>query len=76
LVLQRRLQELEARLAPVVDGDSLAIDQAAGGQLDRCFDQRLELVAPILAVAGPGGGDAVTDGQLEAVAVIFDFVDP
>ena len=62
-VLERRLEQLEAGLAVVVERDRLAVDQAAGGELRRGLDQRLELVAPVLAVAGPGGGDAVADAS-------------
>ena len=72
-LLQRRLEQLEARLALVVERDRLAVDQAAGGKLRRGLDQRLELVAPVLAVAGPGGGDAVADREQQPIAVIFDI---
>ena len=75
-VFQRRLQQLEARLALVVDRHRLAVDQAAGRKLRRGLDQRLELVAPVLAVAGPGGRDAIADGEQQPVPVIFIFVEP
>ena len=73
LVLQRRLEQLEARAAFVVERDGLAVDQASGGELGGGLDQRLELVAPVLAVAGPGGRDSVADREQQPVAVIFDI---
>ena len=59
LVLERRLQELKARPTFVVEGHRLAVHQAPGGKPGRGLDQRLELVAPVLAIARPGGRDAV-----------------
>src|SRR5688572_6349578 len=56
--LQGRLEQLEAGLALLVEGDRFAVDQAAGGELGRGADNSAELVAPVIAFAGPGGGGA------------------
>src|SRR6185503_3201294 len=75
-VLERRLKQLEARLAVLVERDRLAVDQASRGEVGGGLHQRLELVAPVLAVTGPGGRDAVADGNQQPVTVIFIFVEP
>ena len=63
LVLERRLEQLKARPALLIERDRLAIDQATRGQLRRSSDQRLELVAPVEPLAGEGGRHPVANGE-------------
>src|SRR5437868_2301163 len=76
LVFERRLKQLKARAALVIERNRLAVDETAGGKLRRGLDQRLELVAPVLAVARPRGRYAVAHREQQPVSVIFVFVDP
>ena len=54
---------------------SPSIRQPAG-RLAAALTSGPKLVAPVLAVAGPGGRGAVAGGDQQPVAVIFIFVDP
>ena len=70
------LQKLEIGFAVLAQRDRFAVDQAAGGEVRGGLDDAAELVAPVLAVAGPGGRRAAGGRQQQAVTVIFIFEQP
>ena len=60
----------------VVERDRFPVDQAAGGQLRRRLHQRLELVAPIEALAGLKSDLTILDAHLYPITVELDLVNP
>src|SRR3546814_3799237 len=75
--LQHRLQRREIGVAVLAIGDDLAVDQA-GRQVERgdVADERREFVGPVEAIAGVDAHVAARGGDLGAIAVIFDLVEP
>src|SRR3546814_3640838 len=75
--LQHRLQRREIGVAVLAIGDDLAVDQA-GRQVERgdVADERREFVGPVEAIAGVDAHVAARRGDLGAIAVIFDLVEP
>src|SRR6185369_12236958 len=73
---QRRLKQLEIGLAPLIERDRLAVDQATAGQLGGSPDDRTEFVAPVIAFARPGRRRAARGRNQQPVTVIFIFVNP
>ena len=72
---QGDLQGGEVGRALGVVGHDLAVEDAVGKRGGGAGDGG-EPRGPVVAVAGPDGGLAVADGDLDAVAVELDLVDP
>ena len=73
---QGRLEETEVGLAIRPDRDGFAVDQATRRELGRSLRQWRKVVAPVLAVAGPGERGCLSAGEQQTIAVIFILVDP
>ena len=76
-VLQIGLQEREARNALVVFDDQFAVEQRGfGGQCGDRSRDRLEAMRPIQVFARQQAHLAVIEPGLDAIAVVFDLVQP